>query len=395
MTIAQWFNSDPMKSARLSMFGTQPNSFCSRCYHEETVSNTSRRHRCNQKSVIFTKTSFDESYLQSPGIKKFQESQQTMGITTGMPIDVHIDLGNYCNLACKMCNPRASSTIAAQYIKWGINDANQYVGTDWTRDHEVWQRVLGELSNISSLRNVHFMGGETLLTNRFEDFLDYMLATNRTDLNLSFVTNGTVWKPSVMEKLNKFQRIGIEVSVETMTGHNEYQRQGTSNTTVFKNLRNYIEWTDGSRTTVTLRPAISALTIGYYFTVLDFCMKNKVIVKSLLCTNPRYLSAEILPQEIKKLYLGRYQKFYHDNNLDTVNADLDFNESDPNQLPRIIKSQVLQIMNLLSTDTPADSEQQLYRMVEWCRRWDREYHLDARTLYPEFADILDKHGYHL
>jgi sulfatase maturation enzyme AslB (radical SAM superfamily) len=126
-----------------------------------------------------------------------------------------------------MCFSRASSTIAAQEVKWGIESSRQYLGTDWTRDQQVWNSFLQQLLDIPQLNNIHFMGGETLLTKRFEDFVDYMIAHDRLDLCFSFVTNGTAFRPELMSKLMQFRRVGIEVSIETADAHNAYQRQGT------------------------------------------------------------------------------------------------------------------------------------------------------------------------
>ena len=101
MTIRQWFDSEPMRQARMSMLGSRPNSFCSRCYSEEKINVSSRRHRSNQKSVIFTKNNFEESFEQSPGFDKFKKSADDFGALSDMPVDIHIDLGNYCNQTCK------------------------------------------------------------------------------------------------------------------------------------------------------------------------------------------------------------------------------------------------------------------------------------------------------
>jgi MoaA/NifB/PqqE/SkfB family radical SAM enzyme len=393
MSIREWFDSEPMRAARLAMFGDNTISFCSRCYAEEQHGGTSRRHRSNQKSVIFTKTNFGDSYTQSPGNHKFERSRQEAGSYDGMPIDVHIDLGNYCNLACKMCNPKASSKIAAQYVKWGYQDAGQYVLSDWTRDQVTWERVLGELAEISNLNNVHFMGGETLITRRFEDFVDFMLAHGRTDLNFSFVTNGTTFNQSLLEKLLHFQRVGIEVSIETLTEHNTYQRQGTNTDQVVKNIEQYLGYCDGDKITLTARSAISALTIGNYPSLLEFCLQKKIIIKSLLCNQPRYLDAVILPKQIKQLYVERYLDFSTRHGLDNEDISADYNESDPNQIRRIVKTQVMRCLDILSTDTPADSEQAMIEMVAWCRRWDDIYGYDAGSLYPEFREILDRNGY--
>jgi len=393
MTIREWINSEPVRQMRLSMFGDTPNSFCSGCYHSQEYSGTSRRHKCNQKSVIFTKTAFDESYYQSPGYNKFESSRVNQGAYAGMPIDIHIDLGNYCNLACKMCVPQSSSSIATQLVKWGNADAKQYIGNDWTRDEQVWSRVLDELVSIENLHNVHFMGGETLITSRFEDFVDYMLEQGRTDLNFSFVTNGTTFNEQLIEKLKKFNRVGIEVSIETLTEHNTYQRQGTDTEQVLKNIDRYLEHCDGSNITVTIRPAISALTIGYYHSLLRYCLDRGLTIKSLWVTYPDFLNPQVLPDAIKQQYITEYKKLAAEYELDQVDYSTDYNESDPNQHRRVIANQIDQCINMLSTTQSPNSDQLLQELTRHCERWDRVYGYDAGQLYPEFQEILHQHGY--
>lgn len=125
MTISDWFNSEPVRKFRLDIQGDQKLSLCRGCYLEEEHGGHSRRLKENQKSVIFTQA-FDDSYLQSPGRKHFEFSSD--GTTDTMPIDLHVNLGNFCNLACKMCSHDASSTIASQEVKWGIVESKKYLG---------------------------------------------------------------------------------------------------------------------------------------------------------------------------------------------------------------------------------------------------------------------------
>jgi hypothetical protein len=101
----------------------------------------------------------------------------------------------------------------------------------------------------------------------------------------------------------------------------------------------------------------------------------------------------VLPAEIKLQYIKKYQKFLDDHNLADVDCSIDYNESDPNQLPRIIKNQVLQCINILSSPQPADADLLLTEMVRQSKRWDQIYGYNARSLYPEFEDIFDQHGY--
>jgi hypothetical protein len=386
MTIADWFNSEPVKKFRQQVLEDQPVSACSACYQEEQVGGNSRRIKSNQKSAIF-KQSFDQSFVQSPGFKHFSQS----GITDTQPIDIHIDLGNYCNLACKMCGPHASSKIASQQIKWGVESARPYLGTDWTQDEQVWHSFLQQLLAIPKLNNIHFMGGETLLTKRFEDFVDYMIAHDRLDLNLSFVTNGTVFNTQLINKLKLFKRVGIEVSIETVDEHNAYQRQGTDTQQVLKNIDNYQAFCDNHNITLTVRPAVSLLTIGYFLGLLQYCLEKNLMVKSLLVTRPAFLNAVLLPEHVKQQYLNQYQHFL--DQLAEIKVPVDYNASDPHNHALIVKEQVQMCMNILSTSRPKQADALLAHMVDHCRKWDSLYGYDARTLYPELKEIWDKHGY--
>ena len=391
MTIEDWFNSEPVKKFRFAMLGDQRLSECTRCYLEENHGGNSRRLKSNQKSVIFTKTAFQESFEQSPGHEHFVKSARQHGYTDTGPIDIHIDLGNYCNLACKMCGPKASSTIASQQVKWGIESSRQYLGTDWTRNNNVWTRFKHELLALPNLNNIHFMGGETLLTDRFEDFVDTMIEYRRFDLCFSFVTNGTTFNTKILDKLKKFRRVGIEISIEAVDEHNAYQRQGTDTQQVLENIQRYLTYCNGSSITVALRPALSLLTIGYYVGLLEYAMSHQLVVKSNLCYFPRFLNAEMLPDNAKLLYQTYYREFLK--KFDDVDSESDYNASDPNNYKLIIKEQAKMCLAVLQTPAPEDSAAELKNLVEHCKKWDQVYGYDARSLYPELIEILDYYDY--
>ena len=393
MTISEWFNSEPVRKFRTAILKDGRLTECRRCYTEEDHDGNSRRLKSNQKSVIFTRTAFAHSFQQSPGYNKFLHSANNHGHTDTVPIDMHIDLGNFCNLACKMCNPRASSTIASQEVQWGIDSSRQYLGTDWTRNQTVWDSFKQQLLELPGLNNIHFMGGETLLTPRFEDLVNTMIEHQRFDLCFSFVTNGTVFKPELLNKLKNFRRVGIEISIETVDQHNAYQRQGTDTELVLKNINQYLEHCNGSSITVALRPAPSLLSIGYYADLLQYALDRQLIVKSNLCYNPRFLSAEILPLEIKQQYQKSYLTVL--NQLSDVAVNGDYNASDPHNYQQVIKEQIEMCLSVLKTPTPIDSEQQLEALVRHCERWDGVYGYDARTLYPEFSEILNRYDYNI
>ena len=386
MSIADWFNSEPVRNFRQRILKDARLGECRRCYAEEDSGGVSRRHRSNQKSVIFTQA-FDRSFEQSPGRKHFDDS----GVTSTHPIDIHIDLGNYCNLACKMCNSRASSRIAAQEVKWGIQSSRQFLGSDWTRDTTVWNSFKQQLLNIPKLNNIHFMGGETLLTDRFEDLVDTLIAHKRFETCLSFVTNGTVFNPELLDKLTLFRRVGIEVSVETVDEHNAYQRQGTDTAQVLHNIDRYLEVCNGTNITVSLRPAISALTIGYFGGLLTYALERGLTVKSNQVTTPRFLHVAVLPPEVQQQYTIQYRDLL--SRLDSVDMDKDYNATDPNNYQLVIKQQAHMCINMLSQPAPQDVDQLQGQLVEHCKKWDKIYYLDARQLYPELTAVWDQYDY--
>ena len=206
----------------------------------------------------------------------------------------------------------------------------------------------------------------------------------------SFVTNGTVFKQSLLDKLKLFARVGIEVSIETVTAHNDYVRQGTVTTVVLENIQKYIQHCNNTSISLTIRPAISALTVGYYYTLLEYCLEHKLIIKSLLVTTPEYLDIKVLPQSVKQQYLRHYKEIV--DKLADIDIGGDFNESDATNYKKSVKQQATQVSNILSS-TLKNRKYLIPELVSMCKQWDTVYKLDAKTLYPELADVLEENGY--
>ena len=402
MSITEWMNAEPMRRIRQAMFGDKELSICHRCQQEQRTGGTSRRHKSNAKSVLFTKTGFNESFEQSPHKDVFLNSYNNNGMLKTYPIDLHIDLGNYCNLACKMCGPYASSKIASQYKKWGIetdkksNKLDKKILLDWTSDETVWRKTLNELLGFKNLENVHFMGGETILSKRFINFLDFMIENNKTDFGISFVTNGTIINYDVIERLKQFsKRVNIELSIETTTEHNSYIRQGTDTDQVLKHIEIYRNICNTQNWDFTIRPAVGLLSVGYYHTLLNYCLEHQLLCKALTVNDPEYLRIEHLPKHIKQQYLKKYIELTEKFSLEKETTNNDYNESDRHEYRKVIKKDINSIMLLLNTEQTSDSNEKLKEMVSWCQRWDKVYHYDAKKLYPEFESIFKEHGYEL
>jgi hypothetical protein len=382
-TPAEFFNQNLIPIRQQLLNGERPTG-CAECYQMEAHNKISGRQKQLLKIGVQL-SEFDKMLASSPWMPVL------VNHTPQMPQDWQIDLGNYCNLACIMCSAKASSVIASQEVVWGIESSRQYLGTDWTKDTQVWNKFLTELVTIPQLQNIHFMGGETLLTNRFENLVDAMIQAQRFEVCFSFVTNGTVFKPQLLEKLKKFQRVGIEVSIETVDQHNAYQRQGTDTDLVLQNIDRYLGYCNNNNITLTLRPAPSLLSVGYYAGLLRYAMQKQLIVKSNLCFDPEFLNPVILPAEVKQQYQQSYDQLLQE--LNDVNVGQDFNASDPHNYLTVIKEQATMIKHMLGSPAPVNADSLLKKLVDHCAKWDKVYGLDARELYPELETVWTQHGY--
>ena len=218
------------------------------------------------------------------------------------------------------------------------------------------------------------------------------MAHGKTDCCLSFVTNGTTYDPALMAKLRHFARVGLEISIEALDQVNDYVRQGTDTQVVLANIERYLAESDGSKITVTLRPAPGLLTVKSYWQLIEFALAKGLLIKSNLCTSPKFLDMTILPADIKMQYLACYRDLLDRWNLADKTL-IDINESDPNNWRSVAKNQIVQIINLLNSPRPTSSDTLLADMVAHVKRWDAVYQFDARKIYPEFKEILDRHGY--
>jgi len=286
-----------------------------------------------------------------------------------------------------MCWSGASSTIASQEKQWGILTDDLHLGTDWTKDSNVWNKFLDDITALP-INNIHFMGGETLIQPKFEKMVDHLLEQGRVNLNLSLVSNGTSFNEKLIQKLSKFNRVGIEISIEAISNVNKYVRMGTDTKLVLENINKYLEYAN-ERISVTVRPAVSALTIRDYYQLIEYCIYKKLLMKTLVVTQPSSQNIAVLPLSIRKQYRKNYEDL-----LSRFDQEIpiDFNESDPNNYMTVLKGYTQQAITLL--DQPEISNEELLKeLVNHMKKWDKVYGYNAREIYPELAEILDKYEY--
>jgi sulfatase maturation enzyme AslB (radical SAM superfamily) len=386
MTVDQWYNSEPMQAKRQAIMGSEPINGCRDCYREEAHGHESRRIRENFKTVIFTEQAFDRSYHQSPMRDAFTV------VTDQQPVDWHIDLGNECNLACKMCYPRASSKISSIYQKWQLIDVT--ANRNWTADPAAWQSFKDSIMATENLNRLHFMGGEPMLSKRFLELLDFLIQRGRTDLSISFVSNGTMNYSDAVRRLKKFKSCDIEISIESIKANNHYIRQGSDTATVKKTIANLIaQQTDSFR--IVLRTVPQLLSINNYNELINWAWQNKTAIVSIPLTEPDYLQISVLPMSIRQQLIPQYQDLLN-RLLDAMpdHQSLTTGRNSSN-IESMLARHTEAVIDMLQSPEPSNVESLRSQLTEWMMRWDQEYHLDATEFYTEYSDFLTQYGYHI
>jgi sulfatase maturation enzyme AslB (radical SAM superfamily) len=384
MTVNDWHNSHPMKNFRQAINGDSKQSQCKGCYYEESHGYESRRVKENFKSVIFTEQAFDKSFQQSPTHRQFHKALDQEDMP--MPVDWHIDLGNECNLACKMCGPSASSLIASKYSKLGL----PYTARDnWVNNANAWNNFIASLDSIK-VNRLHFMGGEPMLSKKFRVLVDHLLTNKRQDVSISFVTNGTILDQEFIDKLKQFRSFDLEISLESITESNHYIRQGQGESTqkTIDNIEKLIsQQTDTFH--VILRSVPQLLNISTYDQYIRYAWDKKVSIQGIPLTGPDFLAIAVLPLQLRQTFIPLYQKIIDDIESESAVTNTIVTGRNVGHLNVQLIREAKTMITLLSANEPSNVEELRTKLSQWLIMWDKEFNLDARNFYPEYAEFLN------
>ena len=385
--IVNWYNSKPMTDVRAQIKSDEPLSMCSSCYREEANGLESRRIKENFKTVIFTEQAFGRSYEQSTFIDEFERPDNK---TTRLPIDWHVDFGNECNFACKMCYPKASSKISAHYVKWGLQSTSS--NRNWTLDETSWENFKKSVLLVENLNRMHFMGGEPLLNKKFRSLLEFLLE-NKPNISLSFVNNGSLITDDLIDTLKKFKSCDVEVSLESISNNNEYIRQGADTELIISNIQK-LKNAQTDAFTVVLRSVPQLLNVNNYDKYIQYAWDNQISIQCIPLNKPSYLQISVLPKELREQLKPRYEKlkstFADKQEFKTIITGRNISG-----LAQQLVRECDTIIAMLSEPEPSNVTELRQELSEWLMRWDREYNLDAREYYPEYREFLDSIGYNV
>lgn len=359
MSIEEWVNSTSQNATRLLKSQGLYEPACDSCMREDVSNGISKRTRENLKSNIDL-INFYPTFNQSPDLKYFEYSRENNGQSNyPKPNSFHFSLGNECNLACRMCGPGCSSSLATKLKK--EEGYTGPIGINWTSDDNAWNHLVDYMCANENLEFVHVIGGEPFMNPRFEELIDRLITAGKTDIRyFGFTTNGTRINQSIIEKLNQFRYVDIGVSIECGGELNDMTRRGSSYQTVLDNIDLYLQYKKPTMNIV-VRPVPSALTVHTIDELFKWCVSRQIDVMSNIIGNPVHLRINQLPPSIKSRLIDQLMQWEF-SELPTERA----HPRDASRFKEHIDNEVKSIINALRQDNdPAQTEILYQKLQSW------------------------------
>ena len=144
---------------------------------------------------------------------------------------LELSIDNICNLQCRMCDSKFSSRLIGR---------DQFLGNPVHKKLEPSYTKLSSL-DLSKLTRIKLLGGEPFITPNLEQFLDFISAhVDVSQIDLDINTNATtIPSDAIVYKLNQFRCLELNVSLDSYSLANDYQRWGSDYKKAFKNVLEY------------------------------------------------------------------------------------------------------------------------------------------------------------
>jgi MoaA/NifB/PqqE/SkfB family radical SAM enzyme len=165
-------------------------------------------------------------------------------------IFLEINLGNTCNLACRICGIHASSTWRKDYAKiydnlksWEVNERVKEYNKSFLDDSLIWSELD---KHISKVRILDLYGGEPMLMKKQWELLQYCVDKGYSKKQfVHFNTNGTIFNTEYADILKHFEHARISFSADGVNEGFNYTRHPGKWNEVEANIKSWLRYTKG------------------------------------------------------------------------------------------------------------------------------------------------------
>jgi len=325
-SIDQYWNSNRMKEIRRKMIAGEKIRDCERCYREEAQGTMSLR----------TTNGIDEYIKDTLPDGTYQKSATSM----------QIQLGNICNLKCKMCSQMYSHMHGLETLEIGkqdpdwlhwvkeqganVNNWTNELGKkqEWYKNKEFKLRMFEHISE--NIKELCVIGGEPTLIPEFYELFEYCDQQGTLGgKSVTLVTNLTNTNARITKWLPKLAQWRIWASVDGVAERTEYIRYPSKWAKVLESLEFYRS-NLGNNGNITLSPAVQLLNIDQLDDIIkwwkDWCggELNQQYGFTWLATvwYPLICNPNIAPREWRLRVADKLSKYKFDNYYNNIVNEL-------------------------------------------------------------------------
>jgi len=330
-SLMEIWNADTMRELRRDMVAGRPIAGCEWCYSVEKHGGVSIRVKDN----IAWEQDWYNDQRSTIDAMMAQAVEHDYRLPK-LPAMIEVEVGNLCNLKCRMCNSFSSSRIAKDRVhrnwdgfEYSFNGepgngepgngepgngepGNNEPGIE--RGHGRIRRV-GPIEGLfdelpkdtgSQVRVLYFLGGEPFLVREIPLLLERLVATGRApQIGLLFVSNGSI-VPDWLSLAAQFRRLDLGISVDGYADHYEYIRYPGRWSKLAHNLQLFKQIPNLSLQVTTTVQVNNALSLTNLFRYLD---SVEIGFTAYMLENPHHLAVSALPASIRRLGATRLTEY--------------------------------------------------------------------------------------
>ena len=306
---------------------------------------------------------------------------------------LELNLGNTCNLACRICHVSASSrwrnfhhVTEPNVTEEKLDEYVAQFSKAFTDDSIVWD----ELSKIlPKVRTVDIYGGEPMLMKKQWEILE-MCVENGYSKNqtMSFNTNGTIINDSYIDILSSFEQCRIGFSLDGVSKRFDYLRYYADWDLVKNNVSSWKEKTKNltnSRIIFEVCSTVSILNVLYIFEIIDYVIENDLALYMAFVHNPKHLHIGYIPEEPKKIITEKLNTEFI-RRMNELESDLTLDEEQKTYRRRILH-QGEKVINMLKLKNIDNDNEPWRNFILQTNQLDVLRNESFSETFPELAEI--------
>jgi radical SAM protein with 4Fe4S-binding SPASM domain len=282
------FKGKDFENLRNQLLSGQKPSGCSICWQSESQGTSSLRQLSMQKYGDL----LDRGWIDNVQVRDLTWSSSSL-----------------CNFKCRICDPRSSTQIASEEIKFAPSENEKNKLRTLIKETSNLQQSSNFIESILELRHLnflHILGGEPFLYPKFDTIIDRLIDEGiSNEITLEVNTNCSIYPESVITKIvHYFQAAEFLLSVDNVNERFEIERGGTWSV-IYENIKKFASLRSDT-VKVKLAATINLQNILYLDDIIDLSHETNLDILWWYLEDPTFLCIDYATEQAKKLIVQKY-----------------------------------------------------------------------------------------